>query len=119
MKAENMLYYYMYTYIHPHLYIYIYIYREREGGRQGGREGGRDTHTQRERQRETGYLSFKPLKHQLIKGPNKQKTHLLFLCFDIFSLSAILSFHNEFTIPENFFYKSLIFNYIAIFLETF
>ena len=45
------------------------------------------------------FLSFKPLKHQLIKGPNKQKTNLLFLRFDILSLSKILSFHIEFTIP--------------------
>ena len=28
------------------------------------------------------FLSFKPLKHQLIKGPNKQKTNLLFVRFD-------------------------------------
>ena len=35
------------------------------------------------------FLSFKPLKHQLIKGPNKQKTNLIFL---ILSLSTILSF---------------------------
>ena len=45
------------------------------------------------------FLSFKPLKHQLIKGPNKQKTNMLFLRFDILSLSTILSFHIEFTIP--------------------
>ena len=38
------------------------------------------------------FLSFKPLKQQLIKGPNKQKTNLLFLHFDILSLSIILSF---------------------------
>ena len=44
------------------------------------------------------FLSFKPLKHQLIKGPNKQKTNLLFLHFDILSLSTILSFHIEFKI---------------------
>ena len=45
------------------------------------------------------FLSSKPLKHQLIKGPSKQKTNLLFFPFDILSLSKILSFHIEFTIP--------------------
>ena len=36
------------------------------------------------------FLSFKQLNHQLIKGPNKQKTNLLFLRL---SLSKILVFH--------------------------
>ena len=42
---------------------------------------------------QTYFLSFKPLRHQLIRGPNKQKTNLLFLHFYILSLSKILSFH--------------------------
>ena len=81
------------------------MYRERD--RQTDRQTGRQRETERDREREVNqvvsskhiFLSFKPLKHQLIKRPNKQKTNLLFLCFDILSLSTILSFHIEFTIP--------------------
>ena len=40
-------------------------------------------------------LSFKPKNHLLIKGSNKQKTNLLFLRFDILSLSKILSFTSD------------------------
>ena len=73
----------------------MYIYIERE------------TETERGREREVNqvlsskhiFLSFKPLNHQLIKGPNKQKTNLLFLRLDILSLSKVLFFHIEYTIP--------------------
>ena len=66
MYIHIYIYKYMYIYI---IYIYIIIHI---------------------------FLPFKPLNHQLIKGPNKLKTNFLFLRFDILSLSKILFFHIEF-----------------------
>ena len=74
-----ILYVYIYTYIYTYIYVHIYI-----------NQVVSSKHI---------FLSFKPLYHQLIKGPNKQKSDLLFLRFDILSLSKILFFRIEFAIP--------------------
>ena len=68
------MYIYLYIYICIYIYIYVYIYLNIYNRGFGF------------------FLSFKPTNHFPIKGSNKQKTNLVFLCFDIFSLSRIFSF---------------------------
>ena len=73
-------FHHIHTYIHIYYtclstYIYIHIHTQHT-----------DTH---KTQTQTYFLSFKSTIHLLIKGPNKQKTNLLFLHFDILSLSTI------------------------------
>ena len=96
LQGSSIDYCYLtHTGTHTYTDICMYIYRESERDR----ERGREREVNQVVSSKHIFLSFKPLNHQLIKGPNKQKTNLLFLRFDILSLSKILFFHIEFAIP--------------------